>query len=172
MPMPNKVVSFVAGALATMMLSSASSVLAQKPAGLPGNYPNKLVKVIVGGAPGGGGDIMGRLVAKNMADAWGHTFIVENKVSVLGSAFALEDLSKQPADGYAMMLVAGSTYIGATAVHMVPKHPLNAIMPKTIITMDITPRLKHALLKSLKRREFLSAATPMVIASAREKLNC
>lgn len=82
--------------LAMLALACSTPAIAQKPGGLPGNYPNKPVKVIIGASAGGGTDILGRLVFKHLGDAWKHTFIVENKVSVMGSALALDDVAKSP----------------------------------------------------------------------------
>lgn len=114
---------------AAMILALAQSALAQKPAGLPGNYPNKPVRVIIGASPGGGTDILGRMVFRYVGEAWGHSFVVENKVSVMGSALALEEVAKAPPDGYMLNVVSGSTYIGAAVVHKIPKNLLGALDP-------------------------------------------
>jgi tripartite-type tricarboxylate transporter receptor subunit TctC len=50
---------------------------------LPGNYPNKPVKVLVGGTPGGGTDIIARVLAQKLSENWGRQFIVENHASSL-----------------------------------------------------------------------------------------
>lgn len=118
--------------LATALLIGAATALpclAQKPAGLPGNYPAKPVRVVIGASAGGGTDILGRLVFKYVGDAWGHSFIVENKVSLNGSAVALDQISREPADGYLLNVVSGSTYIGAAVVHHIPKNLLRVIDP-------------------------------------------
>ena len=110
-----------------VMLNSQQS-LAQKPTGLPNSYPMKPVSVIIGTAPGGSSDTLGRLVFRHLGEAWGHPFVVENRGSVQGSALALEYVSKQPADGYTLDAVAGGTYIGAVA-HNLPKNVLKVIDP-------------------------------------------
>src|SRR4051794_35738088 len=83
----------------------AHSALAKKPAGLPGNYLNKPVRVIIGASAGGGTDILGRLVYRFVGEAWKSSFIVENKVSVMGSALALDEVAKAPPDGYMLNVV-------------------------------------------------------------------
>ncbi len=117
-------------AVAALATFSALPTLAQqKPVGLPGNYPSKPVRVVIGASAGGGTDILGRLVFKYMGENWNHPFIVENKVSLLGSAMALDEVSKAPGDGYTMNVVSGSTYIGAAVVHKVPKNLLKVLDP-------------------------------------------
>lgn len=117
----------LAGTAAALAFSQAA--LAAKPTGLPDNYPNKPIKVVIGASPGGGTDILGRLVFKAMAEAWDHPFVVDNKTSIMGSAMALDDVAKSPADGYTYNVVSGSTYIGAAVVHMIPKNLMQALDP-------------------------------------------
>lgn len=64
-------------------------------------YPNKLVRVVTL-APGGGSDVVARLVAPVLSDALGQQVIVENRGSIAG-----EIVAKAPADGYTL-LVEGS----------------------------------------------------------------
>lgn len=112
---------------AALSLTFAASAYAQKPAGLPNNYPNKPIKVVIGASPGGGTDILGRLVSRAVSEAWNHPFVIENDVSVQGSALALDKVSKAAPDGYTLNVVSGSTYIGASVVHMIPKNLLTAL---------------------------------------------
>lgn len=111
------------------LMSAAQPVLAVKPAGLPNNYPSKPIKVVIGASPGGGTDILGRLVFQHISQEWDHPFVVENKTSVMGSALALDEVSKSPPDGYTYNVVSGSTYIGAAVVHMIPKNLMKVLDP-------------------------------------------
>ena len=114
---------------AALALTCSAGDYAQKPPGLPNNYPSKPVKIVIGASPGGGTDILGRLVSKALGDAWNHPFGVENDVSVQGSALALDKVAKAAPDGYTMNVVSGSTYIGAAVVQMIPKNLLTALDP-------------------------------------------
>lgn len=113
----------------TAALVFVPPALAQKPAGLPDNYPSKPIRVVIGASPGGGTDILGRLVFRHMGEAWEHPFIIDNKTSIMGSAMALDDVSKAAPDGYTLNVVSGSTYIGAAVVHMIPKNLMKVLDP-------------------------------------------
>mgnify|MGYP000004325350 CR=1 FL=1 len=69
--------------LATLGFSGLAQ--AQKPTGLPGNYPSKPVHVVMPVGPGGGTDFLARLVFGKLGDMWGATFIPENHVAAGGS---------------------------------------------------------------------------------------
>ena len=71
------------------------------------NYPSKPIVVISPFPPGGLNDTSARSVAKAIQEVTGKTTLVENRPGG-GTMIALEHLSKQPADGY-NLLIAGDT---------------------------------------------------------------
>jgi len=76
----------------------------------PGAYPTRPVRMIVPLAPGGGSDIVARVVAVALGDAWGQSVIVDNRPgagSVVGTAIA----AKAPSDGYTMLVSSSSIAI-------------------------------------------------------------
>lgn len=75
----------------------------------PAAYPNKTVRLVVGYAPGGSIDVVGRLLAGELTTATGQRFIVENR-SGAGSNIANDLVAKAPADGYTLLV--GGTALG------------------------------------------------------------
>ena len=72
------------------------------------DFPARPVHVIVPFAPGGGVDIVARLIAPKLSEAWGQPVVIENKPGAVG-AVASEYVMHQPADGYTVLIgVAGS----------------------------------------------------------------
>jgi tripartite-type tricarboxylate transporter receptor subunit TctC len=66
------------------------------------DYPAKPVRIIVPSAPGGGIDIIGRIAAQKLSEAWGQQVIVDNRPgasNTVGSAIA----AKSPPDGYTLL---------------------------------------------------------------------
>jgi len=62
-------------------------------------YPVKTVRFLVGFAPGGSTDIVARLIAQKLTDAWGQQVVVDNRAGA-GGMISAELLAKSPPDGY------------------------------------------------------------------------
>ncbi len=67
------------------------------------NYPARPIRMIVGFPPGGGTDVMARIVGQKLSDALGQQVIVENRPGA-GGNIAAELTAKAPADGYTLMM--------------------------------------------------------------------
>jgi tripartite-type tricarboxylate transporter receptor subunit TctC len=81
------------GALALLAMPSVARA--------QGSYPNKPVRIVIGFPPGGGVDIMARLIAPKLSDRLGQPVIVENRPGANGN-IAMEAAAKSPADGYTL----------------------------------------------------------------------
>jgi tripartite-type tricarboxylate transporter receptor subunit TctC len=69
-------------------------------------YPNRPIRVIVGFPPGGGADLVARLLADKMGSLLGQTIVVENRGGAAG-IIAGQQVSRAEPDGYTA-LIAGS----------------------------------------------------------------
>jgi tripartite-type tricarboxylate transporter receptor subunit TctC len=70
-------------------------------------FPSKPVKIIVPFAAGGTTDVVARLLAQKLTEAWGQSVIVENKAGAGGNIGA-DTVAKSPADGYTILMTSGS----------------------------------------------------------------
>ena len=66
-------------------------------------FPTKPIRMIVGYAPGGGSDIMGRLIAPYITEAMGQPIIVENRPGAAQNVAAVV-VARSPADGYTLFM--------------------------------------------------------------------
>jgi len=108
-----------------LALGALTSVaLTQTPAiGQGQAYPTKPVRIIVPFAPGGATDIVTRILAQKLTEAWGQTIVVDNRAGAGGNIGA-ELAAKAPSDGYTLFMPSGS--VMTANQHMYRKVPFNA----------------------------------------------
>ena len=101
----------MAGRLALLALIAASDAGARDSGRAAANdYPAKPVRIIVPLAPGGGSDIVARIVASELLNRWGQSVMVDNRPgggSTVGTAIA----AKAPADGHTLLVSSSSIAI-------------------------------------------------------------
>jgi tripartite-type tricarboxylate transporter receptor subunit TctC len=111
----------------TALTALTAPCLAQQPPDLPGGYPNRPVRVLLGSTPGGGSDLITRRVLQQLGTKWDRTFIAENRPGADG-AIAYDIVVKAPPDGYTL-LGAGSTIITGWPTKRLPSDPRKSIDP-------------------------------------------
>ena len=77
------------------------------------NYPTKPVKVVVGFSAGGSTDVVARIMARELTQALGQSFVIENKPGG-GSNIATEYVAQAAPDGYTLLFVAVTSTINQT----------------------------------------------------------
>jgi tripartite-type tricarboxylate transporter receptor subunit TctC len=95
----------------------ASSAFAQA-------YPNKPVRIIVGFPPGGGTDVVARVIAQKLTEFWGQPVTVENRAGATGTIGA-DYVAKSAPDGYT--LIMGHVNSTGLAPNLFPKLPYDPI---------------------------------------------
>lgn len=73
------------------------------------DYPNRPVRIIVGSSPGGTADTIARLVAQQLGENLGGTFVVENRAGASGGVASVSVARAAP-DGYTLMLGAVNSH--------------------------------------------------------------
>ncbi len=121
-------------------------------------YPSKSVRLMAAAAPGGNPDVLGRMLAAKLSEAFGRAFIVEN-VPGAGGVVAAEILARAPADGHVLML--GDSGALAINVALNPKlsyHPLKDFTLITALAAVPTVLVAHPSIAANSLQEFVALA--------------
>jgi tripartite-type tricarboxylate transporter receptor subunit TctC len=102
-------------------------------------YPARPLRLIIPFPPGGGTDIMGRMVAQRLNDAFGFTVVVDNRGGA-GGLLGTEMAARAGADGHTLMIGSVSTICINPSLHKnLSFDPIKDLAP--ISTMASTPSL-------------------------------
>ena len=95
-------------------------------------YPSKPIRFIVPFPPGGGNDIVGRIVAQKLAEGFGLSVVVDNRGGA-GGTVGTEMAAKAPADGHTMLVNNISLAVNATLFPKLPYDTLKDLAPVTLV---------------------------------------
>ena len=96
----------IIGMAALAMIAAAGAAVAQNSV-VQNNYPTKSIRFLVGYAPGGGTDIMARVVGAKLTESLGQQLIVDNRPGA-NANLAAEIASKATPDGYTVLFISVS----------------------------------------------------------------
>jgi tripartite-type tricarboxylate transporter receptor subunit TctC len=120
-------ISRAAAFVAALVLAGACYAQSGAPA-----YPTRQIRVIAPFTAGGPTDVIARLLAQRLSEAWGRQTYVENLAGAggnLGTAAA----AKAPADGYTLIVVSTGFLVNPSLYAKVPYDPIKDFAPVSLI---------------------------------------
>lgn len=136
-------------ALAAAMVAG-SCALAQ-------TFPSKPLRMIVPFAAGGGTDVIARLIAQKMTDAWGQAVVVENRAGG-GSVIGTEVVARSAPDGYTLLLTAFPFSTNAALMARLPFDSMTDFAPVTLVAAAPLIVVVHPSLPVRSVRELIAIA--------------
>jgi tripartite-type tricarboxylate transporter receptor subunit TctC len=148
--------------LAGMGLATAVPGLAEGTANAArAEYPVKPVRMIVPLAPGGGSDIVARIVALALADRWGQAVVVDNRPGAGGNIGNIL-VAKSAPDGYTMLVSSSTMAISPALYRDQPVDIVRDFQPVTLLASQPSIITAHPAVpaKTLKELIALMRAQP------------
>ena len=128
------------------------------------DYPNRAIKMVVPFAPGGGTDVLGRIIGQKLAEQWGQPVVVENQPGASGGIGTRAAAMADP-DGYTLLMASTGALMAASAA-LAPDGPFDVNKFFAPITVVAAPPY---LLVATPQLEANSVAELIKLAKARPK---
>ena len=118
----------------TLSLAALCCAAATAGAATPGAYPDKPIRLIVPFPPGGGTDILARMVAHKLSEGLGWQFVFDNRPGA-GGNIGLDLAAKAVPDGYTMVMGQTSNLaVNPNLYSKLPYDSLKDFMPVTLVS--------------------------------------
>jgi len=100
-----------------------------------GNYPTKPIRFIVPFPPGGGTDIVSRLVANKLSDTLGWRIVIDNRAGA-GGSIGMEAAANSAPDGYTLVMGQTSNLaVNPSLYSKLPYSPMRDFAPVSLVSM-------------------------------------
>ena len=131
--------------------------MAAGPATAADVYPSKTIRLVVPFAPGGGSDIVARLLSPKMTEALGQTVVVDNRAGAsanLGAAV----VAKAAPDGYTLLLANANYTINPSLFKSLPFDPVREFAPVALLANVTNVLAIHPSIPAKSVKELISFA--------------
>lgn len=122
-----------------------------------GSYPNKPIRLIVPYPPGGGTDIVTRLVAQKLTQSLGQQIVVENKPGA-STIIGTDAVAKAAPDGYTLGLITDSHAINPSFFPKLPYDSIKDFAPVSQLVFTPLAMVAHPSLNVKTLPEFIALA--------------
>lgn len=120
-------------------------------------YPSAPLRIVVPFPPGGGTDILSRIIAQKLNEAWGQSVVVENRAGAggtIGSAF----VAKSAADGYTILVMPAGIAAHASLYKKLPYDPTRDLAPVSHLASGPLVLVVHPSVPAKSIKEFIALA--------------
>ncbi len=107
--------------LPALLAFCAAGALAQ-------SYPNRAIKLVVPSSPGGGTDIVARILGQKLSEQLGQQFVVENRAGA-GTVIGNDAVAKSAPDGYTLLMGLSTLAINPSMYAKLPYDALRDFAP-------------------------------------------
>ena len=121
-------------AVLALALAASGFAIAQPVSTPAGPWPTKPVRIMVGASPGGGTDIIARMLGDKLTAVFGQSFVVENRPGA-GNTIASDVTAKSPPDGYTLLVGTNSAQAIAPHIMKLGFDPVKDLTPIALLVV-------------------------------------
>ena len=137
--------------LAALLASAAATAAAAD------QYPARPIRLVVPAAPGGGTDIIARVLAEGLGPALGQTVVVDNRAGA-GTVLGADIVSKAAPDGYVLLISPNSLAFNVALYEKLPYDTLRDFAPISLVADQPNMLVTHPSLPAKSFQEFVVLA--------------
>ncbi len=119
------------------------------------NYPTKPVRFIVPFPPGGGADVIGRVISQKLSDKWGQQVVIDNRAGA-GGNIAAELAAAAPADGHTIYQFNIANAISPGLYKKLNYDPMKDFSAVTLLGSSPFILVVHPSVKAATLQEFIA----------------
>ena len=138
------------------LLSALPICLAATPVAAQ-TYPTKPIRMIVPFAPGGGTDILARIIGQQLADAWGQPVNVENRAGASGN-LGTELVARSAPDGHTLVMAINTHAVNASLYSKLPFDPVKDFTPVILAATTANILVVHPSVPATTVQELIALA--------------
>ena len=121
------------------------------------NYPTKPIRMVIPATPGGGSELMARLVGQKFTEAWGQPVVVEPRPGASGMIGA-EFVARAAPDGHTLLMCFSSFTVTPSLFRTMSYHTERDFAPVSLIAKQSNVLLVHPSLPVRTMRELQALA--------------
>jgi len=143
---------------AVLTALASAAVLSPQASRAEAAYPNRPVRIVVPFAPGGGADIVSRLLQTHLQTALGQPFVVENRAGAAGR-IGTALVAKAEADGHTLLTTTESSMVIAPHTGaLLGYDPIKDFAPVTLLTRNTVVLVVHPSVPATTLKDYMALA--------------
>jgi tripartite-type tricarboxylate transporter receptor subunit TctC len=132
-------------------------VMSATTAGADPGYPQRPVRIVVPSSPGGGTDILARVMAEHLGRSLNGQFFVENKPGA-GQSIGTEMVARSPSDGYTLLMAASTLALNPVIYKTIRYDAVKDFAPISLMALIPNVLMVHPSLPANSLRELILLA--------------
>src|SRR5688500_4412885 len=148
--------AWLLAALAALVTQQAGAQSSTPPVGAQ-SYPSQSIRIVVPFPPGGGTDILSRILAQKLNEAWGQSVVVDNRAGAggtIGSAL----VAKSTGDGHTLLIMPAGIAAHASLYKKLPYDPTRDLAPVSRLASGPLVLVVHPSVPAKSIKEFTALA--------------
>lgn len=139
-------------ALQVLMVCIAPTCFAQAE-----KFPTRPVRIVVPSTPGGGLDVMARIIAPRLTEKWGVQIVIDNRAGA-GGVIGTDIVAKSAPDGHTLLLVTTGFTTNPFIINKLPYQTPRDFEPVTIVGNTPVVLVAHPSLSARTAKELIALA--------------